>query len=88
MGRTIPSFRIAHAEEEARWRKFRAGLDKGQRPIFDQMFASARLYLSACTCAARPLPLHSILLAILFHHQKRLDALAAKNGSDKGVPTA
>ena len=75
MGRTIPSFRIAHAEEEVRWRLFRKGLDKSQRPLFDAMFASSRLYLSACTCVARPVPLHSVLMAILFHHQKRLDML-------------
>ena len=80
MGRTIPSFRLAHAEEEVRWRRFRVALDKSQRPIFDAMFASLRLYLSACTCAARPVPLHSVLMAILFHHQKRLDALAQQAG--------
>lgn len=77
MGRTIPSFRLAHKEEEVRWRRFRVALDKSYRPIFDQMFASSRLYVSACTCAARPVPLHSIMMAILLHHQKRLDTLAS-----------
>ena len=78
MGRTIPSFRMAQAEEKVRWRQFRAALDKSQRPVFDGMFASSRLCLSACTCAARPVPLHSVLMAILFHHQKRLDELARR----------
>jgi len=37
MGRTIPSFRIAGAMEESKWRPFRALLNKKHRKQFDDM---------------------------------------------------
>jgi hypothetical protein len=77
MGRTIPSFRIALAAEEARWKSFRSALDKQERKVFDRIFLCARLYLAASTCAARPVPVHAAMISIAFHHQKRLETLRA-----------
>jgi hypothetical protein len=38
MGRTIPSFRIATAEEQKEWKEFCQALDKKDRKVFDSMF--------------------------------------------------
>ena len=69
MGRTVPSFRIALAEEEAEWKKeYRRYLGKRERKAFDEMFAIVRLYISACSNAVNPIRIHVIIVTILFHH--------------------
>lgn len=75
MGRTIPSFRIALAHEESSWKPFRAVLDKKSRACFDRLFLIARLYISACMMACRPIRTHLIMVAILFHHYKQLQRI-------------
>jgi hypothetical protein len=75
MGRTIPSFRIAVGIEQVRWKPFRSALDKSDRRLFDSMFSCTRLYLAASTFVARPVPGHTVMISIAFHHQKRLEAL-------------
>jgi hypothetical protein len=72
MGRTIPSFRIASAEEQKEWRQFRQALDKQDRKVFDNMFSIAHLYNSACSYTANPIRIQPILMSILFHHYKQL----------------
>lgn len=75
MGRTIPSFRIALYQEEKKWKKFRAGLDKKGKAAFDDIFATARLYISACMMSCRPIRLEAIFMAIIFHHFKKILSL-------------
>lgn len=53
MGRTIPSFRIAEAQEAAEWKSFRRALPRRDRAAFDEMLSSARLYTSASSAAVR-----------------------------------
>jgi hypothetical protein len=72
MGRTIPSFRIASAEEQKEWRSFRQALDKSDRKAFDDMFSIAQLYNSACSFAAKPIRIQPIFMSIVFHHYKQL----------------
>jgi hypothetical protein len=72
MGRTIPSFRIASAEEQKEWKKFRQALDKSDRKVFDNMFSIAHLYNSACSYAANPIRIQPIFMSIIFHHYKQL----------------
>ena len=72
MGRTIPSFRIALAMEKADWQPFRNALDKSERKEFDDMFDIPRLYLSACSNSVQLVPLHPIIMSILFHHYREL----------------
>lgn len=72
MGRTIPSFRIALAMEKADWKPFRNALDKSERKEFDEMFDIPRLYLSACSNSVQLVPLHPIIMSILFHHYREL----------------
>ena len=47
MGRTIPSFRLATADEKIEWKEFRNCLGKSDRKLFDRMFSIERLYNSA-----------------------------------------
>jgi hypothetical protein len=72
MGRTIPSFRNVLAIEKAEWKPFRNALDKSERKDFDDMFDIPRLYLSACSNSVQLVPLHPIIMSILFHHYKEL----------------
>jgi hypothetical protein len=72
MGRKVPSFRIALEMEKAEWNPFRNAIDKSQRKEFDDMFDIPRLYLLACSNSVQLVPLHPIIMSILFHHYKEL----------------
>jgi hypothetical protein len=72
MGRTIPSFRIAEAQETAEWRSFRKALPKKDRVTLDEMLSSARLYTSASSAAVRTSRFEGMAMAIVFHHQRML----------------
>jgi hypothetical protein len=78
MGRTIPSFRIALDTEKADWKPFRNALDKSERKEFDDMFDIAQLYISACSNSVLLVPLHPIVMSILFHHYKELIQLRSE----------
>ena len=72
MGRTIPSFRIAEAQEAAEWRTFRKALPRRDRAAFDEMLASARLYTSASSAAVRASKFEGMAMAVVFHHYRIL----------------
>lgn len=79
MGRTVPSFRIALYQEERKWKIFRAALDKKDRELFDDLFDTARLYISACMMSCRPIRLEAIFMAMIFHHFKQILSLGESN---------
>ncbi len=72
MGRTIPSFRIAEAQEAAEWKSFRKALPRRDRATFDDMLSTARLYTSASSAAVRTSRFEGMAMAIIFHHQKTI----------------
>jgi hypothetical protein len=72
MGRTIPSFRIAEAQEAAEWKSFRKALHQGDRTAFDETLSSARLYTSASSAAVRASKFEGMAMAIIFHHYRIL----------------
>ena len=72
MGRTIPSFRIAEAQETAEWKPFRKALPRGDRVAFDEMISSARLYTSASSAAGRASKFEGMVMAVIFHHYRLL----------------
>ena len=72
MGRTVPSFRIVISEQKQEWKDFRNALDKSERKSFDEMWDIPRLYVSACSNSVQLVPLHPIIISILFHHYKEL----------------
>ena len=76
MGRTIPSFRLAQMHEKCEWKPFRNALARSERKEFDEMFATSRLYISACSYATRPVKIQPILMAMIFHHYKQLARMA------------
>jgi hypothetical protein len=47
-------------------------LGRQKKEEFDDMFDIPRLYLSACSNSVQLVPLHPIIIAILFHHYKEL----------------
>jgi hypothetical protein len=72
MGRTIPSFRIAEAQEAAEWKSFRKALPRRDRAAFDEMISSARLYTSASSAAVRASKFEGMAMAVIFHHYRLL----------------
>ncbi len=58
--------------EKAEWKPFRNALDKSEIKEFDDMFDIPRLYLTACSNSVQLVPLHPIIMSILFHHYKEL----------------
>jgi hypothetical protein len=78
MGRTIPSFRIALEMEKADWKPFRNALDKSERKEFDDMFDIPKSYISACPNSVQLVPLHPIIMSILFHHYKELTEIISE----------
>jgi hypothetical protein len=72
MGRTIPSFRIAEAQEFGEWKVFRRALPKRERKVFDEMLSTSRLYTSASSAAVRTSRFEGMAMAILFHHYRLL----------------
>jgi hypothetical protein len=72
MGRTVPSFRMVLETEKAEWKPFRATLNKKDRKEFDDMWDIPRSYLPACSNSVQLVPLHPIMISILFHHYKEL----------------
>ena len=72
MGRTVPSFRIAEAQEFGEWKTFRKALPKRERKVFDEMLSTSRLYTSASSAAVRASRFEGMAMAILFHHYRLL----------------
>jgi type I restriction-modification system DNA methylase subunit len=76
MGRTVPSFRIAEAQEFGEWKGFRKALPKRERRIFDEMLNESRLYTSASSAAVRTSRFEGMAMAIIFHHYRVLAGCA------------
>jgi hypothetical protein len=72
MGRTIPSFRIAEAQEASEWRSFRKALPRRDRAAFDRLLSSARFYTSASSAAVRSSRFEGMAMAMVFHHHRTL----------------
>ena len=54
------------------WTPFCNALDKNEKKEFDEMVDIPRLYVSACSNSVQLVPLHPIIISILFHHYKEL----------------
>jgi hypothetical protein len=80
LGRTIPSFRLALAEERYEWGDYRKHLDRSERKDFDDMFAIPKLYISACSGAVSLVRIHPIFISIIFHHYEELMEIAQQIG--------
>ncbi len=86
MGRTVPSFRIAEAQEAREWKPFRNALSRDDKLAFDEMLSAARLYTSASSAAVRTSRFEGMAMAMIFHHQRLLArAVGAVSESKKGA---
>jgi hypothetical protein len=72
MGRTIPSFRIALAHEEEKWKLFRDSLAKSEKEQLDKIFLSAKFYISACMMSKIPVRIYPIMMSVLLYQYKQL----------------
>jgi len=81
MGRTIPSFRLALADEQVQWVDYRKHLTKHERQAFDELFSTVGLYVSACSMAAKPDRLYVIMTSILLQHYLDLVNIADTLGA-------
>src|SRR5918997_1122732 len=72
MGRTVPSFRNVLATEKTEWKPFRDALGKKEKKDYDEMWDIPKLYISACSNSVQLVPLHPIIISILFHHYEEL----------------
>jgi hypothetical protein len=64
--------------EKKGWKPFRDALDKKEKKEFDEMWDNAKLYVSACSNSVQLVPLHPIIISILFHHYKELKECIAE----------
>jgi hypothetical protein len=75
MGRTLPTFtRIIDGEIES-WSKYKRGLRKEDREIFDSLFRAARIHLAENFYAMRTIPFESIVISMLIEQQKLIKQL-------------
>ena len=63
---------VEEEEEQAKWLPFRNASHKSDRKKFDEMWDIPRLYASACSNSCQLVPLHPIIISILFQHYKEL----------------
>jgi hypothetical protein len=77
MGRTVPSFRVALEQEIASWSRYRRSLGTIHSDTLDRMFNTARTYCSASSNAVRPVKFEGMLMAVMFDHARRFEALLA-----------
>ena len=80
MGRTMPSFRMAEGQEMGEWKDFRRTLPKRDRPLFDEMLDTSKLYASASSAAVRTSRFEGMAMAMIFHHFKALAKCAKAMG--------
>jgi hypothetical protein len=76
LGRTVPSFRLALAEEKSEWKGYREHFDRSKRKDFDEMFEILWLYASSCSDAVSLVRIHPIFISTAFHHYKELMGIA------------
>jgi hypothetical protein len=86
MGRTVPSFRVAEAQEAGEWKAFRDSLTRGERKLFDEMMDTSRLYISASSSAVRTSRFEGVAMALLFHHFRQLREMMELTGDGRELP--
>ena len=72
MGRTVPSITQTFLQEQEAFARFRRALRRSDQIALDDLFAAARLHLSAAAYAAHALPFETFLLAMLLEEHKEV----------------
>ena len=59
-------------EKKEEWKTFLNALDKSDKKEFDETFDVPKFYISACSNSCQLVPLHPIVMSILYDHYKEL----------------
>ncbi len=86
MGRTLPSAMMVFDAEAARWAKFRRALRREDQEVFDAVFRDARRHIAAMAYASSPVPMESILLAMLIDARRSVVILEERVRDLEGRP--
>ena len=87
MGRTIPTVNQVLEENREQWRRFYRALRREDRELLDRLFDGAKYFTAACVYQAHVTPSESIMLAMLLHLEKELEALKARLGAQTAMPS-
>jgi hypothetical protein len=75
MGRTVPTLNEMHAQLIEDLRKIRAGLNTGDKELWDEFVQTGHLNERAISLAVFADPMQSLMLAMLFKQYKMIRAL-------------
>jgi len=78
MGTTDLSFNQVLEKEIQEWKKFRRALRIEDQQFLDRLFEKAMLHVEAGGLVSRPWPFETILISILFEHEKALAEIKLK----------
>jgi hypothetical protein len=73
MGKTLPPFSHLIEYERRRWTPFKRALPKADQALVDRLFDCAMLHVQAGVCQSRPVPLKTIIMAVLLEQHKQLE---------------
>jgi hypothetical protein len=73
MGKTLPPFSELIERERRRWIPFKRALPKADHARFDRRFDCAKLHVQAGVCQSRPVPMGTIILAVVLEQHKRIE---------------
>jgi hypothetical protein len=80
MGRTLPTVNQVLEQNREQWSRFYRALRKEDRELLDRLFDGAKYFTAACVYQANVTPSESIVLAMLLHLEKELQALKSRLG--------
>jgi hypothetical protein len=73
MGKTLPPFSTLIEQERRRWIPLKKALPTADQALFDRLFDCAKRHVQAGVSQSRPLPLETMIIAILLEQQKLLE---------------
>ena len=82
MGRTLPTVNQVLEQNREQWARFYRALRKEDKELLDRLFDGAKYFTAACVYEAHVTPSESILLAMLLHLEKELEALQRRLGME------
>jgi hypothetical protein len=78
MGRTLPTVNQVLEQNREQWARFYRALRKEDKELLNRLFDGAKYFTAACVYQAHVTPSESILLAMLLHLEKELQALKSR----------
>ena len=78
MGRTLPTVNQVLEQNREQWSRFYRALRKEDKELLNRLFDGAKYFTAACVYQAHVTPSESILLAMLLHLEKELQALQSR----------